>query len=172
MELRTAEPRNLRNPRKLPNLTKITYFDRNICFFTAFSIMMFKTIVTSDKFVNKFMNKTLFPLSYLWRTGRSPYLTYLRPRRIFFLGWDPTLSRLSNHVCTIMLLRKLLVRFQTARNSYPSVSRKVRPLQHSDHVRLRVMITQTSKNLGRLRIMKTQTPEKLKPLRITKPQTP
>ena len=133
----------------------------NICFFTAFSIMMFKTIVTSEKFVNKFMNKTLFPLSNLWRTGRSPYLTYLRSRRFFFLGWDPLYHGCRITCGAIMLLRKLLLRFQTARNSDPSVSRKVRPLKHSDHVRLRVVITQTPKNLRPLRIMKIQTPEKL-----------
>ena len=136
----TVEPRNLRNPRNLRhlrnlrNLTKITYFDRNICFFTAFSIMMFKTIVTSDKFMNKFKNKTLFPLSNLWRTGRSPYLTYLRPRRFFFLGWDPLYHGCRITCGAIMLLRKLLLRFQTARNSDPSESRKVRLLKHSDSV--------------------------------------
>ena len=49
-----AEPAEPAEPNK-----KITYFDRNIYFERIFN----KTIVISDKFMNKFMDKTLFPLS-------------------------------------------------------------------------------------------------------------
>ena len=44
----------------------------NICFYYIFNNGCFKAIVTSDKFMNKFVNKTQIPLSNLWIEDSLP----------------------------------------------------------------------------------------------------
>ena len=123
--LRNYGPRKLQNLWNPRNLTKITYFDRNIYFEHIFSDDVSKQLsLVINLWIYSWI-KPFFRCHNLWRTGRHPYLTYLRSRRFSFLGWD-TLSPGCRITCgAIMLLRKLLLRSQTAINSDPSVSRRI-----------------------------------------------
>ena len=90
----TAEPAEPAEPNK-----NHLFWPKYLLFYRIFNNDVSKQLsLVINLWINSWI-KPYFRCHNLWRTGIRPYLTYLRPRRFSFLGWDIyTPSRLSNHV--------------------------------------------------------------------------